>query len=97
VERTAYILKIRRGKQQVYRQAHRTVWPELIAEASRAGIRNHSVFMQGRTLFIYLEADSLDDVTKKMKDNPVKMRWDEYMKDFLEPVHITLEEVFHMD
>ena len=97
MERVAYILKIRPGKERAYREAHQTVWPELIAEASKAGVRNHSVFMHGRTLFIYVEADSLNEVAEKMKDNPVKMQWDEYMKNFLEPARIDLEEVFHMD
>lgn len=58
--RAAYILTVRPGKEADYREVHRAVWPGLIEEAQKAGIRNHSVSMSGRTLFVYLEADDLE-------------------------------------
>jgi len=94
--RAAYILKVRSGKETDYRKAHRAVWPELIEEAQKAGIRNHSVFMSGRTLFVYLEADDPEKSMASLKSTPVKMRWDDYMRHFLEPEIVSLEEVFYM-
>lgn len=94
--RAAYTLTVRPGKEQAYREAHRVVWPELIQAATLAGIRNHSVFMSGRTLFVYLEADDIQQSVNALKGNPVKIRWDDYMRDLLEPESTTLEEVFHM-
>jgi L-rhamnose mutarotase len=89
-------LTVRHGREQGYRAAHRAVWPELIEEARRAGIRNHSVFMAGRTLFVYFEADDVEKSMAALRSNPVKARWDEYMREFLEPDVCPLEEVFYM-
>ncbi len=87
---------VRPGREEAYREAHRAVWPELIEEASKAGIRNHSVFMSGRTLFVYLEADDVEKSLAILNSNPIKMRWDEYMQEFLEPGSVMLDEVFYM-
>jgi L-rhamnose mutarotase len=95
--RAAFAMRLRSGKEEGYREAHRAVWPELIAETSQAGIRNLTCFMQGRTVFVYLEADNIEEATMKLKSQPVNSRWDEYMKEFIEPDSIFLEEVFHMD
>ena len=95
--RAAYILMVQPDKTEQYRRAHQEVWPELIQEASRAGIRNHSVFMHGRTLFVYVEADDIEKATRELLAQPVKKRWDAYMSDLLEPGSVPLEEVFHME
>ncbi len=94
--RAAYILMVRPGKEEQYRRAHQEVWLELIEEANKAGIRNHSVFMHGRTLFVYLEADDIGQAERKLKQTAVKQRWDAYMGDLLEPGAVPLEEVFYM-
>jgi L-rhamnose mutarotase len=95
--RSAYILRIRPGKEEQYRLAHENVWPELIQAASDAGIRNHRVFMHGRTLFVYVEADDVGQATHRLLEQPIKKRWDAYMSDPLEPTNVLLDEVFHMD
>lgn len=96
MQRAAYILMVRPGMEQAYREAHLAVWPELIAEASKAGVRNHSVFMRGRTLFVYLEAENIAETTRRLSESAVNRRWDEYMADFLEPGETPLDEVFYM-
>ncbi|MBI3666686.1 MAG: L-rhamnose mutarotase [Acidobacteria bacterium] len=95
--RQAFILTIRPGMEERYRETHRAVWPELIVEASRAGIRNHSSFVNGRTVFVYVEADNIDEANEKLMQVPIKLRWNKFMEDILEPGSTPLEEVFHMD
>ncbi len=97
VMRAAFILTVREGKEAAYREAHQAVWPELIAAANRAGIRNHSCFMNGRTVVAYLEGDNIEKSSAQLANDPVKIRWNEYMEEFLEPGAIPLEEVFHME
>lgn len=80
-----------------YKESHRAVWRELLAAASEAGIRNHSVLMHGRTLFLYFEADNVEQAMRKLKRREVKIRWDEYMQSFLEPAITPMEEVLHME
>ena len=95
--RAAYILLVCPDKTEQYQRAHQEVWPELIEAASKFGIRNHSVFMHGRTLFVYVEADDIEEATRKLLEQPVKKRWDADMSDLLDPGSVPLEEVFHMD
>jgi L-rhamnose mutarotase len=83
--------------EQRYREAHRAVWPELIHAASLAGIRNHSSFVNGRTVFVYAEAENLKDAYERLSKEPVKARWNQFMIDVLEPDSLPFEEVFHMD
>ena len=87
---------VRPGNEEQYRRAHQEVWPELIEEANKAGIRNHSVFMHGRTSFVYLEADDIEQAERKLKQTAVKQRWDACVGDLLEPGAAPLEEVFYM-
>jgi L-rhamnose mutarotase len=94
--RAAYLMQVRPGKAEGYRESHRAVWPELIAAANRAGIRNHSVFLKDGLLFLYLEADDLERSMAELLRTDVKRRWDEYMEKFLEPGSARLEEVFYM-
>ena len=95
--RAAYILKVKPGKEEAYRDAHKMVWPELIAEASKAGIRNHSCFMHGRKVVVYLEADDIEASTQELMHKDVKRRWNKFMEEFLEDETVPLEEVFYME
>ncbi len=95
--RLAYTMKLRPGKREAYIESHRNVWPELIAAASAAGIRNHSVFLQDDTLFLYLEAEDPRLALEQLKTQRVKQDWDRYMSEFLEPDALECEEAFHMD
>jgi len=95
--RAAYILTIKPGKEEAYREAHKRVWPELIAEASKAGIRNHSTFVQGRSVFVYLEADDLEKSLSELMNKEVKQRWNKHMGEYLEAETVPLEEVFYME
>ena len=94
--RAGYLLTVKPGKEEAYRKAHQAVWPELISEASKAGIRNHSSFMHDRMVFVYLEADDIERSISDLMSKEVKQRWNKYMEDYLEPETITLDEVFYM-
>ena len=45
----------------------------------------------------YLEGDNIEKSSAQLANDPVKIRWNEYMEEFLEPGTIPLEEVFHME
>lgn len=95
--RGAWRLTVREGQEAAYREAHRAVWPELIEAARAAGLRNQSVYMDGRTLFVYAEADDLEASIARVAATAVKQRWNEAMSALLEPESVTLDEVFHVD
>ena len=98
MQRMAWILKIKPGKEEAYRAAHADVWPELIQASIAAGFRNHSVFVQGRTIIAYLEADDVEASDACLAGQDVLIRWNEAMSHLLEETETPpFEEVFHFD
>ncbi len=103
MERAAYMLKVKPDRQREYREVHRNVWPELIRAAHAAGLRNHTVFMKGGTLFLYIEAENLERSLKEFVASPVKAQWDRIMADYFESGDHSedgpgaMDEVFHFD
>ena len=98
MQRRAWLLPIREGKEQEYIRMHREVWPELIAVARDAGLRNHSCFVLGRAVIVYGEAMDLDETFRKILATDVKKRWDQAMSGILEVTDSPpFQEVFHID
>lgn len=105
MQRAAFVLRVEPGKEVDYIEAHKNVWPELIEAATAAGFHNHTVFMRGQTLFLYVEGDDIERSSKEYFAHPVKKKWDEYISQFLMSEAVDesdctpgeLEEVFHFD
>ena len=98
MERRAWLLRVKEGKEEEYRRAHANVWPELIQAAQEAGFQNHSTFLLGRTVIAYIEAEDINAAGARMGKSDVKGRWDKAMSGLLEePDSPSFEEVFHFD
>ena len=98
MERGAWQFSLKKGKEQAYCDAHARVWPELIEAARAAGLKNHSVFVVGSTVFGYGEAEDLATTMKGLDSLDVTRRWNEAMAELMEDVGgVTLTEVFHFD
>ncbi len=102
MERIVYIARLKLDMVQGYKEAHQQVWPELIEAGTRAGIRNHSCFVRGNAVIIYLETEDYAATARELSEKDVVKRWNAYMADYFdgsiqaqqaEP----WEEVFHMD
>ena len=105
MERAGYMLRVKPGKESEYREVHRNVWPELIQAARAAGLRHHTVFMKGRILFLYIEAENLERSLREYVGSPVKAQWDRLMEEYFESEAEddfehglgAMDEVFHFD
>lgn len=98
MQRSVWILRVREGKEKQYRLVHTAVWPELIDAARRVGIANHSCFLSGRSVIVYMEAENVTAAVAKLLDTDVKKRWDEMMSNILETSDpLAFDEVFHFD
>jgi L-rhamnose mutarotase len=65
-----------------YREAHRAVWPELLAVLRDAGWRNYSLFLRDDGLLIgYAEADDLARAQEQVARTEVNTRWQQAMGD----------------
>jgi L-rhamnose mutarotase len=45
MERVAFVMRLRPGREVEYRRRHAGVWPEMLAELRRAGAHNYSIFL----------------------------------------------------
>ena len=104
MQRIAFQLRIKAGKEAAYDEAHRHVWPELQAELTEAGVCHYSIFRRGQELFLYLLVPDFDAMMRRMAQSEVDRRWQAMMAELFEPVpslkpgetRAMMEEVFYM-
>ena len=101
-QRSAFVLSVRPEKIDEYVEAHRNVWPELLAALRDAGIRNYTIFRNGNEMFGYFESDDLAAAAEHMEGQEVNARWQDTMAQLLEERvpdagPPTLEEIFRLD
>lgn len=103
-KRFAFMLKLRPGMAQAYEEAHRTVWPEMLALLKRAGISEYSIYRRDDLLILALRSEDFDASWSRIEDDPVNLRWQEAMAPYFAPVDdirpgerfAMLEEVFYL-
>ena len=101
-QRSAFVLRVRPNKIDEYVEAHRAVWPDMLAALRAAGIRNYTIFRHGHEMFGYFESDDLEAAAAYMEAQEVNARWQDAMADLLEERvpdagPATLEEIFRLD
>lgn len=104
MERIAFQLRIRAGAEQAYDEAHRHVWPELLAELAAAGVREYSIFRRGQELVLYMLVPDFEAFLEHMGKSEVDRRWQATMAPLFEPVSslgpgerfAMMQEVFYM-
>ena len=101
-QRSAFVLRVRPDKLDQYVEAHRNVWPELLAALRDAGIRNYTIFRKGNEMFGYFESDDLEAAAAYMEAREVNARWQDTMAGLLDERvpdagPPTLEEIFRLD
>jgi L-rhamnose mutarotase len=55
VQRICFLMKIQPGREDEYQRRHDEIWPELVAELQRAGVRNYTLFRRGTSVIAYAE------------------------------------------
>jgi L-rhamnose mutarotase len=101
-QRTAFVLRVRPEKVDEYVEAHRNVWPEMLAALRGAGIRNYTIFRSGNEMFGYFECDDLAAAAAYMEEQEVNSRWQDTMAGLLEERvpnagPAALEEIFRLE
>ncbi len=106
MERVCFLLKVRAGKLDEYKQRHANVWPEMLEALRNSGWHNYSLFLREDGLLVgYLETPSFNQALKKMQEQSVNEKWQKEMMPFFESPNGTaadesmfrLEEIFHLD
>jgi L-rhamnose mutarotase len=101
-ERSAFVLRVKPDRIDDYVEAHRNVWPEMLAALRDAGIRNYTIFRSGNEVFGYFESDDLAAAAAHLEAQEVSTRWQDAMADLLEERvpdagPPPLEEIFRLD
>ncbi|MDQ0338700.1 L-rhamnose mutarotase [Caldalkalibacillus uzonensis] len=102
MERVAFVLRIREKDQQEYIKRHQAVYPELLRAFEDVGIKTYSIFMDGGTLFAYMEVENFNEAMAKLERHEANIRWQKYMSDLLIQHHDggtikVIPEVFHFE
>jgi L-rhamnose mutarotase len=95
------VLQVRPDRLVEYRERHRAVWPEMLAELRDAGWANYSLFLrEDGTLIGYLETEDFAAAQDAMARSEVNERWQREMAPFFgeraDEAMQPLEEVFHL-
>lgn len=102
--RKAFIMTVYSDMHEEYEKRHHEIWPKMVEELHKHGVRNYSIFLDKETskLFGYVEIED----EKKWNDlakTHVNQKWWEFMAPVMEthtdnsPVSVNLKEVFHLD
>jgi L-rhamnose mutarotase len=94
-------MRLKPGKFAEYKHHHDNIWPELVAEIERAGIKSITTFKSGDNLFLVSEITD-EGAWQRLWTSDVHRRWAEVMEPLM---HLTpdgmvdageLEEIFHV-
>ncbi len=94
-------LNINQADKELYISRHRNIWPEMLAELKKAGIRNYSLFLKENEVYGYWECDDIQSSINFLNSSKVNEKWQESMKGIIierdDTIPSLYREVFHMD
>jgi L-rhamnose mutarotase len=98
MQRRIWLMTLKEGKEDEYRRAHANVWPQLIQTAQGFGLKNQTVFICGRKVIAYIEAEDFEKAWRQLVATDVKRRWTALMDGvFEDPEGPPFEDIFHFD
>ncbi|MGB7547335.1 MAG: L-rhamnose mutarotase [Terracidiphilus sp.] len=85
LKRYAFMLCLRPGAAEAYEEAHRAVWPEMLALLKSAGIREYSIYRRDELLILALRTTDFEATWSRIENDPVNLRWQQAMAPFFAP------------
>jgi L-rhamnose mutarotase len=104
--RVCFLLHVKPELITEYKEAHRSVWPEMQQALRETGWHNYSLFLRADGLLVgYVETPDFEKATSGMAASAVNERWQSAMAHFFvgdggalsAGDFLPLEEVFHLD
>jgi L-rhamnose mutarotase len=103
--RVAFRLRIRTGKEAQYDEAHKHVWPTLLAKLKEVGISDYSIFRRDQDLILVMQVKDFDAAWNTLDEDPTNLKWQQEMAPLFEPLSgikpgerfAMMKEVFRLD
>jgi L-rhamnose mutarotase len=97
-------MKVFPEKHEEYEACHNEIWPEMVSELKKHGVKSYSIFLEKETsqLFGYLEIED-EEKWGEMSKTEINQKWWAYMESVMEtnpdksPISKDLKEVFHLE
>jgi L-rhamnose mutarotase len=84
--RVAFLLRLRPGTEEAYEEAHKAVWPEMLALLKSAGVSQYSIFRRDQLLVLTLQVDDFDETWARIEADPVNTKWQAAMAPYFAPL-----------
>lgn len=104
MQRICFLMDLIPGREEEYQRRHDEIWPELVAELQKAGVRNYTLFRRGTTVIAYAECHpDAAAAFGRVGATEVNARWSEWFGDVLARLSdengklIEAAEVWHLD
>jgi len=102
--RQAYTMRLKPGMAAEYKKRHDEIWPELAREIHAAGVSDFSIFLDEKTMTLFVFR-KISDAEKfaKLPEQPIVRKWWSYMAPLMDvnaddsPVEVPLKEVFRLE
>jgi len=95
MNRYCFQLHVKPGHIEAYKEAHASVWPEMLEALSATGWHNYSLFLRDDGMLIgYVESNDLAAAQRAMAETEVNARWQSLMGDHFEDLDVPPDEGF---
>jgi L-rhamnose mutarotase len=100
--RRTFAMRLKPGALAEYKRRHEEIWPELVDEIRRCGIRKMTTVLDGDKLILFSEIES-EDAWDRLWHSDIHMRWGTVMEPLMAirddgiVESRTLDEVFHLE
>ncbi|MFW5643871.1 MAG: L-rhamnose mutarotase [Alkalispirochaeta sp.] len=104
MKRAGFAMQLNPVMEAEYRRRHDEIWPELVEELGKAGIRDYVIYLDRRTNTLYASQKLTDrNTAAALPDQPVMRKWWDHMADIMEtnpdgsPRVYELDEMFYLE
>jgi L-rhamnose mutarotase len=105
MEHVLFIQKVRPEKKQEYLEAHRKVWPEILALIRDSGVQREIIWIKDETLYVYIMAEDFDKALGRQGETKLFQKWVQKMQPLLSEMQdyseegriVKLEKVFDLE
>ena len=87
MQRIASKLRVKADRIDQHDAAHRRVWPALLQEQERLGIRDCSIFRRDPQLLLTMHLPDFEEVTARQVQSEIKCPWRQEVASLFEDVH----------